>query len=427
MHDAVIVQGVSKQFSRYHASKPATLQETILQGFRRMKPVDQFWALRDVSFRIAPGRMVGLIGRNGSGKSTLLSLIGGIGCPDNGRIKVNGRIRALLDMGVGLHSDLTGRENVFVSGVISGLTRHEVRQRFDDIVAFSELELLIDNPLRTYSTGMRMRLGFAIAVHTSPEILLVDEVLSVGDLAFQRKCLERIAQFKSEGCTILFVSHNETQIKQLCDEIVYLRQGELVAHGEPEVLVGQYIADIRQETHQRTPEEYPVLLASSGVELKINKTRFGSLEMQILSVRLLNAAGFLIKELSSGEPLQIEIEYIASHPIPSPVFGIIISRQDDLICYDTTTASTGQNIPTIDGQGKITLHIERLDLNTGQYYVNVGIYEASVSYAYDYHWQVYPLFIHQVNSFENGILCAPHSWRLHKVKDHLLSTVDGDR
>jgi lipopolysaccharide transport system ATP-binding protein len=424
MHDAIIVDSLSKQFCRYHASKPATFHEAVLQGLRRTKPIDRFWALRDVSFRVAPGRMVGLIGRNGSGKSTLLSLIGGIGQPDRGKIRVHGRMRALLDLGVGLHPDLTGRENVFINGVIAGLTRCEVQQQFDSIVSFAELEAFIDNPLRTYSTGMRMRLGFAIAVHTSPEILLIDEVLAVGDLAFQRKCIDRIAQFKAEGCTILFVSHNETQIKKLCDEVVYLREGHLVAQGDPEVVVGQYIADMRQENHKRTPEDFPALKSSTGVELKVHENRFGSLEMQITAVRLLNTKGNPIQELCSGEPLKIEIEYAAPRAIPSPVFGVMITREDDLVCYDTSTIASGQLLPTLQGQGRITLQIERLDLNGGQYYVNVGVYEPNDNYAYDYHWHVYTLRILQPNSYAQGVMYLPHAWKLHNIQSNIPSSAE---
>src|SRR5438132_13144083 len=217
MGNAIIVQNLSKQFRRYHSDRPWTLQEAFLQGLRRMKPAEYFWALHEVSFSIAYGRMVGVIGPNGAGKSTLLRLIGGVGRPDKGTIRVHGQIGALLDLGTGFHPELTGRENVFVSGVIAGLTRREVAQRFDSIVAFAELQQSIDSPLRTYSSGMQMRLAFAVAIHTEPEILLIDEVLAVGDLAFQRKCLQRIAQFKAEGCTILLVSHDATLIQQLCD------------------------------------------------------------------------------------------------------------------------------------------------------------------------------------------------------------------
>jgi lipopolysaccharide transport system ATP-binding protein len=241
MDYAIVVKDLSKRYYLYHGDRPWTLHETLVKGFYRLQPREQFWALRDVSFNVAPGRVVGVIGSNGSGKSTLLRLIAGVGRADAGYIKVSQRIGGLLDLGTGFHPDLTGRENVFVNGVISGLTRREVTQCLDSIVAFAELESFIDNPIRTYSTGMQMRLGFAIAIHARPEMLLIDEILSVGDHSFQRKCLERIKQFKNEGCTILIVSHDTGQIGEFCDEAIWLKSGRLIVHDRPDVVVDQYI------------------------------------------------------------------------------------------------------------------------------------------------------------------------------------------
>ena len=241
MQQVIIVKNLSKQFYRHHVDRPWTLHETFVRGFHRLRPRERFWALRDVSFCVQSGRTVGLVGSNGSGKSTLLRLIGGVGRADAGSIRVTRRIGGLLDLGTGFHPDLTGRENVFVSGVISGLTRREVTARFDSIVGFAELEPFIDNPVRTYSTGMQMRLGFAIAVNAEPEVLLIDEVLSVGDHSFQRKCFERISQFKSYGCTIILVSHETDIVREVCDEALWLDGGRLVAAGSPNVVVDQYI------------------------------------------------------------------------------------------------------------------------------------------------------------------------------------------
>ena len=243
MKDTVIVHGLGKQYRRYHQDRPWTLQEVFQRGFHRIRPVEYFWALRDVSFALVPGRMMGVIGGNGAGKSTLLRLIGGVGRPDEGALTVRGRIDALLDLGAGFHPDLTGRENVFISGVINGLTRREVSQQFDSIVAFAELEEFIDSPMRTYSTGMQMRLAFSVATHTYPKVLLIDEVLAVGDLAFQHKCLKRIAQFKADGCTIILVSHDTGLVAQMCDEALWLNPGRVMAHGPADEVVRRYIAE----------------------------------------------------------------------------------------------------------------------------------------------------------------------------------------
>jgi lipopolysaccharide transport system ATP-binding protein len=247
MRSAIAVQGVSRFYRRYHADRPWTWQEAVVNVWRLQPAAEKFWALRDVSFEIGPGRMVGVIGHNGAGKSTLLRLVGGVGRPDAGRIAVHGRLGALLDLGSGFHNDLTGRENVLIGGVICGLTRAEVARRFDEIVSFAELEDFIDSPLRTYSTGMVLRLAFAVAAHIDPEILLIDEVLRVGDLAFQEKCLARIRQFKSSGCTILLVSHDTDIMGQLCDEVLWLRSGRLAAYGPAEPITRDYVSEMSGE------------------------------------------------------------------------------------------------------------------------------------------------------------------------------------
>jgi lipopolysaccharide transport system ATP-binding protein len=409
MPDAIIVQGLAKQFRRYHADRPRTLKEVLTHGFGRLRPVERFWALRDVSFRVASGQMLGVIGSNGAGKSTLLRLIGGVGRPDQGGIQVNGRIGALLDLGVGFHPELNGHENVFISGVVAGLTRREVAQRFESIVAFAELQPFIDSPLRTYSTGMQMRLAFAIAVHTSPDVLLIDEVLAVGDASFQRKCLERIALFKAAGCAIMFISHDTTLIRELCDQALWLRGGRIVAHGSPDMVVEQYLDGQGAETRRRTPAEGPMSRTRMGVELRVNENRFGSLEMTITDVRFFDRKGHATAELHHGEALRIDIDYLAPQPIRAPIIGVTISREDGLICCDTSTAAAGILLPTAQGHGRISLLIDRLDLEGGQYYADVGIYEADWTYAYDYHWHVYPLLI-QAPAGHQGVLHPPYRW-----------------
>lgn len=240
MGAVIEVSHVSKSFRRYRPDRPFMLQEVLAQGLRGLRATELFWALRDVSFSVDRGRAVGIIGTNGSGKSTLLRLVGGIGRADSGRIAVAGRIGALLDLGSGFHPDLSGRENVIVGGVLAGLTRRDVLRRFDAIVEFSGVAPFIDNPLRTYSSGMHMRLAFATAVHTDPDVLVIDEVLAVGDAAFQAKCLARIAQFKADGCSILLVSHGLAVVQRLCDEVLWMNGGELRAQGPVQDVVRQY-------------------------------------------------------------------------------------------------------------------------------------------------------------------------------------------
>jgi lipopolysaccharide transport system ATP-binding protein len=421
MPDPVVVRGLGKRFRRYHADRPWTLKEALLRGLlHRVTPADTFWGLRDISFSVARGQMVGVIGRNGAGKSTLLRLIGGIGRPDEGSVVTRGRIGALLDLGAIFQADLTGRENVFVTGVVAGLTRSEVVRRLDAIVAFAELESFLDSPLRTYSTGMQMRLAFAVAAHTDPEVLLIDEALSVGDAAFERKCLERINQFKSQGCTIVFVSHDLASVRQQCDQAVYLQQGRLVAHGPaPEVVsryqASPYVTEVDSATRAVTPAERPALRVSDGTVLDLNVNRFGSMELQIVDVRLLDEQGSPTASLRSGDALRIEITYEAPRPVTAPNFGATIFRTDGLPCLDTNTEATGFRLPVAHGRGTITLQIHRLDLYGGQYYVEVGAYRSDWAYAYDYHSRAYPLTFAPTGSLDS-VLQPPHQWRAGAVE-----------
>jgi homopolymeric O-antigen transport system ATP-binding protein len=404
MDYAVTVQGLGKQFCRYHPDRPRTLQETFTKGLRRLQPVERFWALRDITFNIERGRMVGVVGPNGSGKSTLLRLIGGVGRADVGKIEVNGRIGALLDLGTCFHPDLTGRENVFISGVIFGLTRREVAKRLDSIIAFAELEEFIDNPIRTYSTGMQIRLAFAVSVHTEPEVLLIDEVLSVGDHAFQHKCLDRIARFKAEGRTIVLVSHETQLVREFCDEALWLSSGRVILHGRPDIVVDRYIEEaenllnrqafVDAETQRRTPQFAPVMISFQGTELRLNKNRSGSLELELTAVRLVDTQGQLVTTIESGCPLRIEIDYRASKPVTGAIFQVYIFREDGLVCYDLNSRLEPWSLGLFEGEGHIALHLERVDLASGTYHLEVGSWTQNWGYAYDYHSNAYFLTVY---------------------------------
>jgi lipopolysaccharide transport system ATP-binding protein len=409
MTHAIRVENVGKKFYRYHPDRPRTLSESFVRGWKCIKPKEVFWGLRNITFSVGSGQIIGVIGKNGAGKSTLLRIIGGVIRPNEGSVQVNGHMGALLSIGASFHPDLSGRENVFISGVVEGLTRREVTHRFESIVEFAELQDVIESPLRTYSTGMRMRLAFAVAIHTAPEILLVDEVLAVGDLAFRRKCLTRIEQLRTNGCTIFLVSHDTTQIQKLCDKVLWLREGRMVAHGDPEAIVKGYVTEMTVETRKRTPAGRPTVRTSTGADLQINKNRFGSLELEIEAVRFLGTSGLPVTEINSGNSLIIEIEYFAHKPIPAPIFGVAISQKVNDICCTANTAADGVAIPIIQGRGKIKLTFERLDLNGGQYFVDVGAYERNWSYTYDYHWHVYTLLVHPFDG-KKGVLRPPHQW-----------------
>ena len=410
----ITVEDLGKRFRRYGSDRPATLQEAVLRGslLRGLRAEDHFWALRHLSFHLNRGGMLGVVGANGAGKSTLLHLLGGVLQPDEGRVRVQGKIGALFDLGVGFHPDLTGRENVMVSGVIAGLTRREVLGRFDELVRFAELEPFIDHPLRTYSTGMRMRLGFAVAAFTDPDVLLVDEVLAVGDLAFQAKCFERIAEFRKRGMTIVLVSHDAALVREICDEVLWLRSGEQMAYGQARAVMDRYVDAMRSETRQRTPREFVPQVAANGVELRANENRFGSFEMQITSVRLFDRDGRWLTEIASGRPLRVEIEYSAPQPITAPIFGVtILQNESGLVCIDASTATSGLSLPVVQGKGLVELVVERVDLAGGSYWVDVGVYHHDWSYAYDYHSRIYAMCVRSMSQ-GNGIMHPPVRWQM---------------
>lgn len=412
MKDAIIVEGLGKKFYHFSKERPTTILEMLVRGLPGLRPERVFWGLRGIDFRIAQGQIVGVIGENGAGKSTLLQLLGGVGRADEGRVEVNGRIGGFLDLKAGLRPDLTGRENIYISGVISGLTRREVDERFDSIVDFAEIGEFIESPLRTYSTGMQMRLAFAVAAHTSPDILLIDEVLAVGDEAFRRKCFDRLERFKEEGVTIVIVSHQVNQVRELCDEVLWLHNGHLVAHGDPEMVVGQYATEMSATKKRRlrsvaTGEEN---VDDPTFRKKKKVHRFGSKEMEITNVLLRDETGAAVESLPAGHSLTVEIAFQAPQPITNPIFNVVITRDRQVCCAVNTNGET--ETMSLSGNGRFTLEFDRLDLVNGLYHVDVGIHAPDWSHAYDYHWHLYPLKITADSGGQKGVLRPPFRWRL---------------
>src|SRR5713226_6322713 len=248
MTPAITLTNVTKVYRRYSGKQFATLKSALLQRsiLRDLQPSQTFPALTDVSFTVPKGSTYGVIGRNGSGKSTALKLVAGITKPTSGKVNVVGRISALIELGAGFHPEISGRENVFINGIMLGLTRRQVQERFDDIVDFAELREFIDAPVKTYSSGMYMRLGFAVAIHVDPDVLLVDEVLAVGDEGFTHKCLDKFAEFRRRGKTILLVTHSLGLVERFCDEALWLDDGVARAHGDPKRVVGAYLTKVEE-------------------------------------------------------------------------------------------------------------------------------------------------------------------------------------
>jgi len=402
----VVIDQLSKRYRYRRHGKGSFLPRIVLHSG---VGGDQFWALRDVSFEVKPGQMLGIVGPNGAGKSTLLRLIGGVGRPSGGGIHVAGRVGSLLELGSDFHPELTGRENVVLSGIIAGLRRRDVLSRMDDIIEFADMGDFIDSPVRVYSQGMLLRLAFSIAVHTDPEVLLIDEVLAVGDTAFRRKCVERIERIRRGGCAIILVTHDNQLAASMCDTVLWLNRGVVVQSGDPEAVVAAYMASSAWETRQRTPADHPVVLTADGHELLTLENRFGSLDLQITDVRLLDANGYICRNLRRGEPLRVEIDYVSDQLLPAPIFGVQIEHEDKTILFDGFIPGTDLGLETVKGAGSVAINFERLDLNSGVYQVHVGAYRHDWSYAYDFHWRAYSFTVISFGP-SKGVVNPPHEW-----------------
>ncbi len=412
MRGSIIATGLGKRYRRQSADQPRSLQEVMMRGFRRPPP-EWFWGLRDVSFEVAPGRTVGVVGRNGAGKSSLLRLLSGVGRPDEGRVEVHGRVGALLDLGAGMTDDLTGRENTLLAGLIAGMTRDEVRDRFDEIVAFAELERFIDQPLRTYSSGMRLRLAFAVAIYVSPDVLLVDEVLAVGDAAFQRKCLARIDEIKAAGCTIFFVSHDESMVSAICDDVLFLRDGRVVDYGPTADVLPQYLEFV---SGGGPTGEAPDVRLDNGRTLQTGKNRFGTLEAELAEVRLLGSEGQPVSHVLPGAPLVVEMQVRGvGESTRGAIASVSMARSTGETCFDTNTslAEHPDLVGGLDGSATLRLRLDRLDLAEGDYFVDVGLHHRAWDQTYDSHVRAYPLRILAVGPASgHGVLNPPLHWEV---------------
>lgn len=387
MANAVEIQDVSKMFKLYHENV-RSLKEKVL--FFRSRGYERFWALKDVSIEVEAGETLGVIGANGSGKSTLLKCITRILYPTSGSITTRGSIAALLELGAGFQPDLTGRENIYLNASILGFSKKEVEKKFDDIVAFAELERFIDNHVRNYSSGMYIRLGFAIAINVDPDILIVDEVLAVGDEAFQRKCLERIEEIQQAGKTIIFVTHNVDITKEICSKVVMLDHGEVVKDGKPREVVNYY--------HQlmETVEE--------GSER-------GDRRVEILGIALLNEAEEQVAEFRTGEPMKIRVTWRANEAVEDPVFGFSIDDYRGFTAYGTNTRLKGVDMGTVTGEGFVQFDLASLPMLEGRYLVSAAIHSRDEQTIY--HWLDRQLSFDMKSDIDDaGLLYVPTDIRV---------------
>jgi ABC-2 type transport system ATP-binding protein len=374
---AIQVEKVSKQFRLYH-EKYTSLKERVIHLNRI--PYEEFWALHDVEIEIPEGQTVGLLGANGSGKSTLLKCIAGIIQPSSGQIVVRGQLAAMLELGTGFQPELSGRDNIFLNGSLLGMPKKEIERRFDDIVAFAELEQFIDNQVKYYSSGMYTRLGFAVAVNVEPDVLLIDEVLAVGDENFQRKCLERIKRFQSEGRTIVVVSHAPDLIRQVCDSGYVLDHGRVAGSGSSGEAIRIFRERLLAAGELLEPEEADDAGSQSAQERKRN------LQVRITTVSVEYGSADERPYLLPGEPLRVRVSFDAVTPVDDPVIGIGVYNVKGELVYGSNTEIEGQPVGRLEGPGEIVFAFDSVPLLDGSYDLTIGIHSPDESTVYDW-WE----------------------------------------
>jgi ABC-type polysaccharide/polyol phosphate transport system ATPase subunit len=439
---AIDVVNVSKVYRKYAQKKQfATLKSAILDGslLGDLRPEDTFQALKNVSFSVPKGCTYGVIGSNGSGKSTLLKCVAGITRPTEGDVRVDGRISALIELGAGFHPEISGRENIFINGIMLGLTRKEIQRKFDEIIEFAEMQEFIDAPVKTYSSGMYMRLGFAVAVHVDPEVLLVDEVLAVGDQSFTHKCLDKFAEFRRRNKSILLVTHSLDLVEKFCDVAHWLKKGVTHGEGDPKRVVAAYVIDVEDAEEHSLAKAEAVRVAAAAKEVaeakatpliespaetgegpaveepqgpkdgfKSEEGRWGTREVEITNVTISGASGDAGHVFQSGESIQVRMEVTSKEKITDFVFGLGLFNADNVCVYGTNTNLEEFQPSEINGSAVVTFTIDKLDLVEGTYRLDLAAHKAD-GYPYDYHRLLYTFRV-KSKIRDVGIYRPDHSW-----------------
>lgn len=404
----VVANNITKYYKKYSRKhKFLTLKSALVSRtlFSDLKKDEIFKALNGVSFHIEEGKTVSIIGENGSGKSTLLKILAGISKPTGGEIITRGRISALIELGAGFHPEISGRENIYINGIILGLSKKKIQEKFDDIVRFAELEEFIDNPVKSYSSGMYMRLGFSIAINVDPDILLIDEVLAVGDAAFVPRCLDKINEFKRQGKTIIFVSHDLATVERISDEVIWLKNGNIEMQGYPKRVTDTYLEYIGNRSLKRAAEQHREEVGKHDG----NEKNWGSQEIVIERVRMTASDGTEKYQFQPNEPLSIEMDVCATLKHDDFVFGIGIFNSEGTRIYGTNTLIENLESRYIEGNVNVKITIPALNLINGSYYLDVAVHKRD-GYPFDYHHFQHTF---QVNSLHKdiGIVRVPHEWQ----------------
>ncbi len=403
---AIEVKGLTKRFRRELLKRDyTTWKSLLLKPFTAAKQADLLTVLDGVDLSLPTGRTLAIIGENGSGKSTFLKILAGIYKADEGLVKVQGRVSSLIELGAGFHPEFSGRENVFLNGTILGLSKKEIGERYQQIVDYSGLGEFMEAPVRTYSSGMYVRLGFAVAVNVDPDVLLVDEVLAVGDEAFSHKCEDKLNEFKRAGKTICLVSHDLQAVKKFADEVIWLDGGVIAAQGDPARVIDQY----RQVVAQREDESgRRAAAARSGLECD---ERWGYGEVEITAVRLLDESGEPHSVFTSGEPITIEMDYLIHQQVEGLAFGVAIHNTAGVLCYGSNTHLDTAQLGPAPPAGTVRFMAQRLDLVQGTYMLDVAA-NSPEGRDYDYLTQVATFAVRGGPEGDAGVYRPPHHWSL---------------
>lgn len=429
--NAIEVKNVKKKFKVYF-DKGSQLKERIL--FRNRNRYEERWVLDDVSFEVKKGEAIGLIGHNGCGKSTTLKLLTRIMYPDSGSIELKGRVSSLIELGAGFHPDMSGRENIYTNASIFGLTKKEIDERLDDIIEFSEMEPFLDNPVRTYSSGMYMRLAFSVAINVNADILLIDEILAVGDVNFQAKCFNKLREIKAQGTTIVIVSHSMGQIEQICDRSIWIHEGKIKAEGPPRDIDMEYLnfmgekreADAAQRDEKREAAalkeaelqekegaadsfENPAADEEKEAEPAVRK-RWGNGKARFKQIYMTDSGGKKKTVFASEEAVRICMDYVVKEKVEDAVFGIGIFRSDGLQCYGTNTRIEQFDKYDLIKDGTVVVNLKKMLLLPGKYTLDVAI-ESDMATPVDYYKESYTFEIYS-SLGDVGVSRIEHTWEV---------------
>lgn len=410
MDYSIEVENLSKVYKLY--DKPSDRLKEALSPVKKCYHKD-FYALKDLSFKIKPGETVGFVGKNGSGKSTLLKILTEVLTPSEGSLKINGKVSALLELGAGFNGEYTGMENIFLNGTILGFSHEEMEKRVDDIVKFADIGEYINQPVKTYSSGMFVRLAFAVAINVEPDILIVDEALAVGDVRFQLKCMDKFLEFKEKGITILYVSHDVNSIKRFCNRAIWINEGHLEADGDVDLVTDKYLdylkmLDAANEQDEKQPEDEN---SNSENEKKTDRNLESSVEIaEVVSLKIENEKGEEITEIEHGEKVKLTLMYFVNDTtIKKPVVGIALLRLDNLYVCGLNTLLDKIDVPWEKGYNSVTLTYDNFNLVGGGYYFDVAVYDQTASVPFDYRTKYKEVFV-KMGYIAEGIEILPHEW-----------------